>query len=325
MLRLIHLQSARAMGAILIKDIDDGLSNKTAKNGIASGSILLGLGPTQQGNPHKSQLDGNVLGGADKSVSPEINYPKQRCYVPRRKINDPSTDGYIDLVETDRVLMSQALGDIKGFVDDTLISVTTFTPADVVAPVITWGRVDTGGDGFITITGTDFTSLLPDISKVIITGEGAVTLTATQIAAAPGGSFAVAAIVIPPALFTAVTVGLSSIQLWSDNHYSLVVGVTSAAAAPTLAAGAAILSAGTGDLAITGTGYTSVAPNTTSLRITRAGVPVITVPEGDLTIGGGGTTIAVDTLDIPGVLVGDTIQVRAHNQLTAARLIVGGP
>lgn len=330
MLRLIHQQTAQ--GPILLKDIDDGIPNKTTKDGIASGALLLGLSatpgdPTYQGNPHKHRLDGSSLGGTDKSVSPGINYPKQRCYVPRRKIVDPTIAGYIDLAESDRVLMSQAQGDIHGFVAGGFITVTSFTAADVVAPVITTARIDSPTAGKLTIVGTDLTSLLPDISKVYITDtswSGTVALTATQITGA-GGTFNATTITIPASLLPVVTVSLTSVQVWSDNQVSAVAPVTSLVAGPTLAAGAAVLSAGTGDLALVGTNYTSSAPDTTTLIFTRAGAVVLTVAQADLTIGGGGTTIDVDTLIIPGIIVGDYVQVRANNQLSVSRAIVGGP
>ena len=79
-----------------------------------------------------------------------MNNPKQKCYIPYWKIlsNNPLTystsiPGFIDVVESDRVLISQNQGVIAGLVNhlasdrvtpQPLISVTSFVAADVAAP-----------------------------------------------------------------------------------------------------------------------------------------------------------------------------------------------
>jgi hypothetical protein len=209
MLRITHTQVAT--GRHYLTDIDDGLPRQTAKDGV--------------GNPKTYQRDGSGLSGPDKSTKPGVNFLKQKCYVPRVKATDATVAGYIDLAETDRVLMSQYKGCIKGLQTAGHITVTSFLPSDIVAPVVTTAQIDAPGAGDLTITGTGLTSLAPEITTVIITGTGAKTLTQTQITTA-GGTVGATSIVIPASLLASLAATTSSVQVRADAQLSAVVVVT---------------------------------------------------------------------------------------------------
>lgn len=277
MLRITHNQTVQ--GALLLSDIDDGLPRQTAKDGV--------------GDPKRYVRDGNVLGGQDKSVKPAVNFLKQKCYVPRVQ---PVTGvaGYIDLKETDRVLMSQAKGVIKGFQTAGLATVTSFLDSDVSAPVTTSVEIDAPGAGQVTITGTGLTSLAPDITMVTITGTGAVTLTQTQITGG-GGTVSATSIVIPAALIPSVVKNASSAQVRADNQNS----ATKVLAKRPVITTADLDTPGAGALTITGTDFTSSSPDTTSVVITGTGA--ITLTQTQITTGGG--TVGATSIVIPAALI----------------------
>lgn len=209
MLRLTHTQVAQ--GVLYIPDIDDGLPRQTAKRGV--------------GAPKRYQRDGSGLSGPDSSTQAAVNNGKQKCYVPRVKAGEPTIAGYIDVKESDRVLMSQSRGTIKGLQTAGHLTVTSFIPSDVLAPVLTTADLDTPGAGDLTITGTNLTSLAPDITSVILTGTGAKTLTQSQIITG-GGSVSATSIVIPAALIPGAAVATTSAQVRADGQLSAVVALT---------------------------------------------------------------------------------------------------
>jgi hypothetical protein len=200
MLRLIHQQTVQ--GAILVDDIDDGLPNKSYHR----------LGSTA--DPKAYVRDGTI----DK--------PKQNCYVPRTRTAEgfPLIAGYIDLDETSRVLSSEGRGKIKGLRDAGYISTVSFVAADLAAPVVTQAEIDVPGAGDLTIDGTGFLSVAPDITTVIITGDGAVTLTQAQIVAGTG-TVSDTAIVIPAALVAGISDTTTSVQIQADEQLSNTVAV----------------------------------------------------------------------------------------------------
>ena len=218
MLRLAHNQVST--GGILINDVDDGLPNKTAKRGV--------------GDKDKYQRDGNSLGGPDKSTATDVNNPKQKCYIPYWKIlsNNPLTystsiPGFIDVVESDRVLISQNQGVIAGLVNhlasdgvtpQPLISVTSFVAADVAAPTITSAVLAAGDTYALTLVGTGFTSLAPDVSSVTV---GTTIISATAIIAA-SGTFTDTSIVIPESLLpTNITAGHTNVVAVATTNVTL--------------------------------------------------------------------------------------------------------
>lgn len=153
MLRLIHSQVG--LGAIYVDDIDDGLPNKEVHR----------MGSTA--DPKAYKRDGYA------------NEPKQKSYIPRVKASEPTIPGYIDVNETDRVTRSAGGGKIAGLTRAGLISVVSFVPSDLATPTVATADLGTPGPGDLTITGTGFLSLTPDVTSVIITGTGAQVIPST--------------------------------------------------------------------------------------------------------------------------------------------------
>lgn len=195
MLRLIHNQTVDS--ALLVDDIDDGLPNKQTHR----------LGSTA--DPKAYDRDGYA------------NYPKQPCYVPYTKATDPAIKGYIDLKQTERVTFSAGKGKIKKLQDAGFIDVVSFVMSDLDAPAITLAKINVPGAGDLTITGTSFLSLDPEVSSVSVTGAGGpLTLTQAAIEAAVGGVFTNTSIVIPAALIPGVIAVGSSVQVEADTEAS---------------------------------------------------------------------------------------------------------
>ena len=299
MLRLAHTQVST--GGILINDIDDGLPNKTAKRGV--------------GDKNKYQRDGNSLGGTDRSTARDVNNPKQKCYIPYWKIgSNNSIPGYIDVAESDRVLISQDRGVIYGLAHKSpspLITVTSFVPSDLSAPTITAANIAAGGSYSLTLTGTKFLSLAPDLSTVTI---GTTTLTSSQITTA-GGTFTDTSIVIPDALIPlSMIVGTTLVYVTADNQTTAGHAIAVTNTAPTIAT--AVL---TTVLTLTGTGFRSILPNLTSVTTTGH---VGTMTAANIVAAGG--TISDTSIVIPftttgyptGLTTGDTVSVHANSLVT---------
>jgi len=183
MLRLIHAQTVQ--GALLVDDIDDGLPNK----------------PTHRIG---SVADPNAYGRDGYSLD-----PKQKCYVPRVKATDPTIPGYIDLEETERVILSAGKGKIYGLQRTGLITVVSLVIGDLAAPVISGVTLDLPAAGDVTIAGSGFLSVTPEITSVHLWGAGVgdVTLTKAQIEAVAPGSVLAASIVIDSTLIPGFTSG----------------------------------------------------------------------------------------------------------------------
>lgn len=294
MIRLTHTQTTA--GPLLVTDIDDGLPNKTAHSGT--------------GDPKRDQRDGSSLSGPDKSTMPGVNWAKQASYVPRVKATNVAIAGYVDLIESDRVLMSVNKGVIKGLQTGGFLTVTSFTAADVAAPTVTSMQLNLPGAGDITITGTNLTSLAPNLTRVTLSGTGAVTLTQTQITTG-GGTVGASSIVIPAALVPGVGDIVTTGTVTADDQTTTVVAV---ALPPTLAT--AVLG---GTLVLTGTRMTTIAPLLTSVIITGTGA--VTLTSAQIITGGGSvalTSIVIPLALIPGVVaVGSSAQVRSDGLLSA--------
>jgi hypothetical protein len=189
MFRLVHAQTV--LGPLYVDDIDDGLPNKTAKR----------MGSTA--DPKAYARDGYA------------NSPKQSCYIPRTKPGDATVAGFIDLDETSRVTHSAFSGKIKGLQRAGLISVVSLVATDLVSPVVTNAQIGVPGAGDVTITGTGFLSVSPDITKVLLWGATvggtlaapAFTLTTAQIIVAPGGAVTNTSIVIDTTINGALAAG----------------------------------------------------------------------------------------------------------------------
>jgi len=195
MLRLIHSQTVQ--GPIRVDDIDDGLPNKEVHR----------LGSS--GDPKAYKRDGYA------------NADKQPCYVPRVKAGETTIPGYIDLRETPAVTLSAGKGKIFKLQQAGLITTVSFQPSDIVTPNITGGTRDAPGAGDLTLTGTGFLSVSPDISTVRVfgTGVGDVTLTSAQILAGTGGSFTNTSIVIDTLLIPGLQAG-NSVIVRADGRTS---------------------------------------------------------------------------------------------------------
>jgi|SRR5688572_7482686 len=189
MLRLVHAQTV--LGPIVVDDIDDGLPNKTAKR----------LGSTA--DPKAYVRDGYA------------NSPKQPCYIPRTKPGDATVAGFIDLDETQRVTHSAFNGKISKLQQAGLITVVSLTSTDLATPVVTNAQIGLPGTGDVTITGTGFLSIAPDVTTVKLYGATvggtaqapAFTLTTAQILAAPGGVASNTSIVIDTTINGALAAG----------------------------------------------------------------------------------------------------------------------
>lgn len=183
MLRLIHSQTQQ--GALLVDDIDDGLPNKTAHR---MGSVA---------DPNAYARDGYA------------NKPKQPCYISRVKPTDTTIAGYIDLEETARVLHSAGGGKILGMQAAGLISIVSFVESDLDAPVISGVVLNSPAAGDVTINGSNFLSVSPEITSVHLFGAGVgdVTLTLAQITAVPPGAVSNTQIIIDSTLIPGLTTG----------------------------------------------------------------------------------------------------------------------
>lgn len=199
MLRIFHSQAVA--GAIVIDDIDDGLPNKTPHR----------LGAT--GDPHAYERDGYA------------NKPKQPCYVPRLQATNPSAPGFINLNETPRVVLSAGKGKISKLQSAGLIRVVSIAAEDVATPTLATAELGTPDAGDLTLTGTTFVSIEPDITTVVITGTGAKTLSTTEITAG-SGTVSATSIVIPAALIPGVAAGTSSVKVVSNGKSTTVVALS---------------------------------------------------------------------------------------------------
>lgn len=200
MLRLVHTQIVQ--GPVLVDDIDDGLPNKQYHR----------LGSTA--DPKAYVRDGI------------IGKPKQPCYVPRTQANNgfPLIPGYINLDRTQKVTLSEGKGKIYGLVDAGYIYKVNFVAPAIIAPTLATAAINVPGAGDLTLTGTTFVSIRPDITTVIITGTGAVTLTAAQIVSG-GGSVGATSIVIPAALVPGIAAVTSFAQVLANEQLTAVVAV----------------------------------------------------------------------------------------------------
>jgi hypothetical protein len=126
-----------------------------------------------KGSLHLDKLNrtqGNFTGYAQRAKFP--------IYVPYTNPSDPSVAGYLDLPPTDEVLLAQSgKGNLRRLATDGRISITAFNSSLTATPTTTNAVF---GSGNLTITGTNFTSLSPDVTYVILTTPGGVVQTIRQ-------------------------------------------------------------------------------------------------------------------------------------------------
>jgi hypothetical protein len=298
MIRLVHSQTTA--GALLVNDIDDGLPNKTARRTVAP--------------PQAYERDGYA------------NKPKQPCYVPRVNLADPTQAGFVDLQETDRVLLSLNKGTIAGFVRQGLLTATQFTSGDVAAPVLTTADLDTPSAGILTLTGTNFVSLAPRTSSVTLTHKARVT-----VPGADGNGGVIYRAVTPGTGGNAITVA----HVVAGNNTALSVSVTGNAITVNVATGgggaatstatqvaAAIAGSGAAAALVTATATGSGAGITAAASATAlasGGDQVLTqaqITGGSGTVGA--TSIVIPAALIPLALLGALAKVTADAQTSAA-------
>lgn len=102
---------------------------------------------------------------------------KLQVYVPYSNPLDTSVKGYVDLIPTDRVLLSADKGTIKGLETDSYVSVAAVNSALLATPVVTAG---TNAAGSTTIDGTTFLSVSPDVTYVTFENLAGATETVAQ-------------------------------------------------------------------------------------------------------------------------------------------------
>lgn len=173
-LRLIHSQTTRSK--IYLTELDTGLPNEKYPARVQKQPVYIPFNFT-------SIINGDI-------------------------VVDTTLPGFVDLVFSDKVVLSQAQGQIKQFVDDGVLTAVTLAPGATAAPTIaaatedtTTSAVSATDDGLVTITGTGFTSVAPYVSSVLLTPTtgGSLQLTSTEITTG-GGTFTATSITIPAAV-----------------------------------------------------------------------------------------------------------------------------
>jgi hypothetical protein len=128
----------------------------------------------QQTIPNRSIL----LDKIDRSqgnFSGYANVPKQKLYVPYRNPVDPSVKGYVDLVPSDQVLLHlRADGVIAKHASTGRVTSGLVSSASLTTPVVSAALYDIS-DAVLTITGTTFTSVSPDVTYVTLTNLAGVS------------------------------------------------------------------------------------------------------------------------------------------------------
>jgi len=124
-----------------------------------------------------------LLDKIDKSQGNSENPPyaqivKQPVYVPVWNPVDTSVKGYVDLVQTDEVLLQMESDGVIGRLEtDGYITVTEFDSDLITIPTIT---AASNAAAVTTIDGTTFLSLSPDITYVTLTNLSGVSQTISQ-------------------------------------------------------------------------------------------------------------------------------------------------
>lgn len=147
-------------------------------------SITLARVVNEQTLPQGISRDGSILlDKIDKSQGNSENPPyaqitKQKLYIPYANPVDTAVKGYVDLVQTDEVLLQldPVDGSIGGLANTTpaRVTITLFSSALIATPVVS-GAVDNVGN--VTISGTTFLSVAPDRTRVILTNAGGIQQT----------------------------------------------------------------------------------------------------------------------------------------------------
>jgi hypothetical protein len=243
------------------------------------------------------------------------NLPKQQVYVPYSNPANVAVKGYVDLVPTDRVLLSADRGTIAGLKSAGRTDHFAFNSALISTPTVS-AVSNLGTD--TTIDGTTFLSVTPDVTYVKFTN----TLGASQFV--PSSAFSVfnaTQIVVPDAAVSIGTPGEGwTVAVVANSKTSNLMPIGNVAVITT-----AVLLAG--DVTITGVDFLSTSPLTSSVVFTGTGA--VTLTQAAITGGGGtfnNTTIVIPTALIPGVVEGTTsVAVTAEGFTSAAKALIVTP
>lgn len=84
---------------------------------------------------------------------------------------DRDTPGFIDLVDSDKVKISRAEGVIASFGEQEFFDIVEIPSGALNAPTIDTGGATQTGTDVLTISGTNFVSFSPDVTRVLIDGN----------------------------------------------------------------------------------------------------------------------------------------------------------
>ena len=113
---------------------------------------------------NRSILINSLDNGLPNSLPDERH--KQQVYVPYTNPADSNVPGYSDFTLTDRVLRSANSGVIYKLNQQGIITITIIDSDDTIAPTVTSASYS---DPTITINGTTFQSVSPDVTYVTFT------------------------------------------------------------------------------------------------------------------------------------------------------------
>jgi hypothetical protein len=203
-LRLIHTRTSPSV--VYLTDVDSGLSNESMPARLLKQDVYIPFNLT------------NLVGTG-----------------PVLRVMDPTTPGFVDLVLSDKVVLSYDRGVIRSHVDNGLLQDVLLPEGfdDTVTVATATHDTDTDAtsavdDGLITITGTNFVSTAPFHTSVTIVA-GTVSQTFTQDAIVLGGGTVTATqITIPVAVHGLATDGTedaTSVTV-SANAQNVTLAVT---------------------------------------------------------------------------------------------------
>jgi hypothetical protein len=269
MLRVIHSQSK--VGTVVLSDIEDGCRFNSR----------------------------HILDASKRAAM------KQKVVIPFSDPLFPAQAGYVDLIDTDNVLLSANHGCLSGLATAGLVTIQVFSPTAKSVPAITAASI---AGGNLTITGTYMVSLLPDVSSLVVTGAGARTLTATQVTGG-GGTWTDTSVVVPMTMLTGMTSVTSTVAIVADRNSS---NVLPAIATPVVASA----TIGGGNLTVVGTSFLSALPAVSSLVITGDGA--VTLTSAQIITGGG--TVANALIVVPMTMLVGVVAATSSAKVTANTL-----
>jgi hypothetical protein len=170
---------------------------------VGSASILLDKIDKSQGN---------------SDSPPYAQRAKQKIYVPYVNPVDPTVKGYVDMVQSDEVLLAmEPHGTIGGLESDGIVTVTVFSSVLIATPTVT-SAANALGD--TTINGTTYLSLSPDITYVDFTNLTGVT---QRVAQAVFTTHTAVQIVVPDTEITIGAPGVGwTVQILSNSKSSAI-------------------------------------------------------------------------------------------------------